>query len=89
MAASFLTLTQTLTQTLTLSLSLSLSLRLSLSLTTGFAALSSLYKRQRLTRAPLDPLLLNSWLGGASPHPPSSTALALALALTLHPSHLA
>jgi hypothetical protein len=28
-----------------------------------FAALSTVYKRQRLTRAPLDPLLLNSWLG--------------------------
>ena len=71
MAASLLTLTQTLSLSLSLRLRLSLSLSLSLSLTTGFAALSSLYKRQRLTRAPLDPLLLNSWLGGASPPPPS------------------
>ena len=43
--------------------------RLTFAASAAFAALSSVYKRQRLTRAPLDPLLLNSWLGGMRPRP--------------------
>ena len=43
--------------------------RLTFAASAAFAATSSVYKRQRLTRAPLDPLLLNSWLGGTRPRP--------------------